>query len=149
MAVRLSKEEQYGIMALVDLAYNLGGGPAQVRQIAQRQNIPQRFLEQIFARLRQAKLVSGKRGPRGGYTLAVPATEIKLEDVLIALRPRAAERGKNADAKSLASLVDDIWTEVEVQFRGKLKELTLASMCDRAAVRGIEVKPQNKEDEML
>lgn len=49
MAVKLSREEQYGIMALVDLAYNLNGGPAQVRQIAKRQRIPQRFLEQIFA----------------------------------------------------------------------------------------------------
>jgi Rrf2 family iron-sulfur cluster assembly transcriptional regulator len=79
MAVKLSREEQYGIMALVDLAYNLNGGPAQVRQIARRQKIPQRFLEQIFAKLRQSEVVVGKRGPRGGYSLAKYTKEIRLE----------------------------------------------------------------------
>jgi Rrf2 family iron-sulfur cluster assembly transcriptional regulator len=137
MAVKLSREEQYGIMALVDLAYNLGGGPAQVRQIARRQKIPQRFLEQIFAKLRQADVVIGKRGPRGGYSLAKDPREIRLEEVMKALRPKLQEEEK-MDAPALANLIDTVWSEIEGSFQSTLREVSLASLCQRAKDLGIE-----------
>ena len=131
MAVKLSREEQYGIMALVDLAYNLDGGPAQVRQIAKRQRIPQRFLEQIFAKLRQANVVVGKRGPRGGYSLAKDATDIRLEEVMKALRPKLQEDTRE-DAPALAGLIDVVWSEIEGSFQSTLRGVSLANLCDRA-----------------
>ena len=137
MAVKLSREEQYGIMALVDLAYNLDGGPAQVRQIAKRQRIPQRFLEQIFAKLRQADVVVGKRGPRGGYSLAKDPGEIKLEEVMQALRPKLQEDDRS-DAPALANLIDSVWSEIEGSFHTTLRQVSLASLCDRARALGID-----------
>ncbi len=137
MAVKLSREEQYGIMALVDLAYNLGGGPAQVRQIAKRQRIPQRFLEQIFAKLRQADVVVGKRGPRGGYSLAKDPKDIRLEEVMKALRPRLQEEEKQ-DVPALANLIDTVWSEIEGSFQSTLREVSLANLCQRAKDLGIE-----------
>lgn len=137
MAVKLSREEQYGIMALVDLAYNLGGGPAQVRQIAKRQKIPQRFLEQIFAKLRQADVVIGKRGPRGGYSLAKDPKEIRLEEVMKALRPKLQE-DERTDAPALANLIDTVWSEIEGSFQSTLREVSLANLCQRAQALGIE-----------
>ncbi len=131
MSVKLSREEQYGIMALVDLAYNLNGGPAQVRQIAKRQNIPQRFLEQIFAKLRQAEIVSGKRGPRGGYSLSKPASEIKLEAVMQALRPRLQENTRE-HTPALVNLIDSVWTEIDDSFQTKLRQISLESLCEKA-----------------
>lgn len=136
MAVKLSREEQYGIMALVDLAYNLGGGPAQVRQIAKRQRIPQRFLEQIFAKLRQADVVIGKRGPRGGYSLAKEAKDIRLEEVMRALRPRLQEDNRQ-DAPALAELIEVVWSEIEGSFQSTLRGVSLANLCDRAKALGI------------
>lgn len=136
MAVKLSREEQYGIMALVDLAYNLNGGPAQVRQIAKRQRIPQRFLEQIFAKLRQADVVVGKRGPRGGYSLAKDPREIRLEEVMRALRPKLQEDNRT-EAPALAGLIDSVWSEIEGSFQSTLREVSLASLCDRAKALGI------------
>lgn len=137
MAVKLSREEQYGIMALVDLAYNLKGGPAQVRQIAKRQRIPQRFLEQIFAKLRQADVVTGKRGPRGGYSLAKDPSEIRLETVMQALRPKLQEDDKT-NAPALAGLVDNVWSEIEDSFHSTLRGVSLANLCQRAEDLGIE-----------
>ena len=137
MAVKLSREEQYGIMALVDLAYNLNGGPAQVRQIAKRQHIPQRFLEQIFAKLRQADVVFGKRGPRGGYSLAKPASEIKLEEVMYALRPKLQEEDRT-NVPALVNLIDSVWTGIEASFHSTLRDVSLANLCDRAKEFGIE-----------
>lgn len=137
MAVKLSREEQYGIMALVDLTYNLNGGPAQVRQIAKRQKIPQRFLEQIFAKLRQANVVVGKRGPRGGYSLAKDPNEIKLEEVMRALRPRLQEDTRT-DAPALAELIDVVWSEIEGSFHSTLRGVSLANLCQRAKELGID-----------
>lgn len=136
MAVKLSREEQYGIMALVDLAYNLNGGPAQVRQIAKRQRIPQRFLEQIFAKLRQADVVVGKRGPRGGYSLAKDPKDIRLEEVMRALRPKLQEDTRT-DAPALAELIDTVWSEIEGSFQSTLREVSLANLCQRAKDLGI------------
>ncbi len=136
MAVKLSREEQYGIMALVDLAYNLNGGPAQVRQIAKRQRIPQRFLEQIFAKLRQADVVVGKRGPRGGYSLAKEPSEIKLEEVMKALRPKLQE-DQRTDTPALAELIDTVWSEIEGSFQSTLRGVSLQNLCERAKDLGI------------
>lgn len=136
MAVKLSKEEEYGMRALVDLAYNLDGGPAQVRQIAKRQEIPQRFLEQIFAKLRQANVVIGKRGPRGGYSLAKDAGEIRLEEVLRALRPKLQEDTRT-NAPALAELIDTVWSEIEGSIQSTLRGVSLANICDRARELGI------------
>ena len=140
MAVKLSREEQYGIMALVDLAYNLNGGPAQVRQIAKRQRIPQRFLEQIFAKLRQAEVVIGKRGPRGGYSLAKDPSEIRLEEVMRALRPKLQEDDRT-DIPALANLIDNVWTEIEGSFQSTLRGVSLKNLCERAKAAGITDEP--------
>ena len=136
MAVKLSREEQYGIMALVDLAYNLNGGPAQVRQIAKRQRIPQRFLEQIFAKLRQADVVIGKRGPRGGYSLAKNPSEIRLEEVMRALRPKLQEDSRE-NVPALANLIDAVWSEIEGSFQDTLRGVSLENLCERAKALGI------------
>lgn len=136
MAVKLSREEQYGIMALVDLAYNLNGGPAQVRQIAKRQRIPQRFLEQIFAKLRQADVVIGKRGPRGGYSLAKDPADIRLEEVMRALRPKLQEDNRT-DAPALAELIEVVWSEIEGSFQSTLRGVSLENLCERARALGI------------
>jgi Rrf2 family transcriptional regulator, iron-sulfur cluster assembly transcription factor len=140
MAVKLSREEQYGIMALVDLAYNLKGGPSQVRQIAKRQRIPQRFLEQIFAKLRQADVVTGKRGPRGGYSLAKEPVDIQLQEVMKALRPRPLEEEtQNAtDGVALAGMIDTVWSEIETSFESTLRNVSLQDLCNRAKGLGIE-----------
>ena len=124
-------------MALVDLAYNLNGGPAQVRQIARRQKIPQRFLEQIFAKLRQSEVVIGKRGPRGGYSLAKDPKEIRLEEVMKALRPKLQEEEK-MEVPALANLIDTVWSEIEGSFQSTLRGVSLANLCQRAKDLGIE-----------
>jgi Rrf2 family protein len=84
-AMRLSHQVQYAICGIFDLAYNADMKPVQLRVIGERQNIPARYLEQIFQRLRRAGLVQGKRGPGGGYTLSRGTTEITLRDVVEAV----------------------------------------------------------------
>ena len=83
--MRFSLQVQYAICGSFDLAYNGGGKPVQIRVISERQAVPVRYLEQIFQRLRRAGLVDSKRGPGGGYTLARPAAEVSLREIVEAL----------------------------------------------------------------
>jgi len=89
--MRFSLQVQYAICSVFDLAYNGQGEPVQVRVVSERQGIPARYLEQIFRRLRQADLVVSKRGPGGGYTLARPASQITLRDVVEAVEGSLAQ----------------------------------------------------------
>jgi len=83
--MRLSLQVQYAVCGVFDLAYNGQGDPVQIRVISERQSIPARYLEQIFQRLRRARLVQSKRGPGGGYTLARRPAEITLRDIVEAV----------------------------------------------------------------
>jgi Rrf2 family protein len=83
--VKLSSKGRYAVRALFDIAFYNEGRPTQVKDIADRQNIPPRFLEQIFQELKRAGIVGSKRGPQGGYLLAQGADAIRLGDVVRAL----------------------------------------------------------------
>ena len=83
--MKLSNKSRYGVQAVFDIAFHAEGRAAQIKEIADRQSIPPRFLEQIFQDLKRAGLVASRRGPRGGYQLARPPSEIRLGDIVRAL----------------------------------------------------------------
>jgi Rrf2 family protein len=70
---------------MVILAKSYGQGPVPIRTIAERENISEQYLEQIFIDLRRSKLVDSVRGAHGGYVLGRPPQEIKISEVLIVL----------------------------------------------------------------
>lgn len=146
--MRLSLQAQYAICGLFDLAYNGQGAPIQVRVLGERQGIPHRYLEQIFQRLRRAKLVQSKRGPGGGYTLARPADEITLCQVVEAiegpLERRVAPSG-GGRGRSGAYRPSFVWEQLAAGFRDVLANVTLDSLCReaaRAAVRRADDESQ-------
>lgn len=86
--MRLSKRGEYGLRAMIDLATALRykdqrpGGVVQIREIAERQHIPAKFLEQILLSLKNAGLLHSRMGVGGGYYLAKPASEITLGHIV-------------------------------------------------------------------
>jgi Rrf2 family transcriptional regulator, iron-sulfur cluster assembly transcription factor len=90
--VKLSSKGRYAVRALFDIAFYNDGQPTQVKEIAERQAIPPRFLEQIFQDLKRAGIVGSKRGPQGGYLLARPSHEIRLGDVIQVIEGNRARR---------------------------------------------------------
>ena len=77
----LSAKTQYGIVALIELAtIHPRGGVLQVAEIAQRQGIPDRYLEQMLTSLRKAGYLISLRGPRGGFQLRLPPEEIRISE---------------------------------------------------------------------
>lgn len=85
-AMRVSTKVEFGIIALADIAVNSANGEiVTVNSIAQRQNISVKYLEQIFTALRQAKIVTSRKGSQGGYSIAAPVKKINFKSILNAL----------------------------------------------------------------
>lgn len=80
--MKLSKRGEYGLRALQYLAARYGDGPVPNKKLAERTNIPYRFLEQILITLKHARIVRSQRGPQGGYALARPPHQITLAEVV-------------------------------------------------------------------
>ncbi len=83
--MRLSTRGRYGIHAMYDLALSFDSGPQPLKSIAERQSVPEAYLEQLMAPLRRDGLVRSVRGAQGGYLLARPPSEITVGQVLRAL----------------------------------------------------------------
>ena len=80
--MKLSTRCRYGIHAMFDLAQNTGNGPQAIRSIADRQIVPEQYLEQIIGLLRREGYVKSMRGAQGGYTLARPPGEITIGELI-------------------------------------------------------------------
>src|SRR5918912_1997882 len=80
-----STKAEYGIRVLVELASRSGDAPVPLAEIAEANTLPLAYLEHLVARLRKAGLVESRRGARGGYLLARPASEITMAEVIEAL----------------------------------------------------------------
>lgn len=84
--MKLSTKGRYGLRALIDLAvHSSDGTPVSITSISDRQDLSERYLEQLMAMLKKAGLVRSVRGAGGGYVLAREAEEISVGDVLRAL----------------------------------------------------------------
>ena len=81
-ALRLTARSEYALLALVYLARHEGKGFVAVQSIATAQGIPPKFLEQILLTLKRARYVRSLKGQRGGYSLARPARDIHLAEVI-------------------------------------------------------------------
>jgi Rrf2 family protein len=80
-----STKAEYGVRVMVALARSGGDAPVSLSEIADGDGLPLAYLEHLMARLRKAGLVESRRGARGGYLLARPATEITMAEVVEAL----------------------------------------------------------------
>lgn len=83
--MKISTKGHYAVQALVDMASQPANAPISLSVIAERQELSQNYLEQLFVKLRKARLVASVRGPGGGYLLARPASEITIGDVFTAV----------------------------------------------------------------
>jgi Rrf2 family protein len=144
--VKLSSKGRYGVRALFDIAFFNSGRPTQVKDIAERQGIPPRFLEQIFQDLKRARIVSSKRGPQGGYSLARKAEEIRLGDVVRALEgpvvladPDAANSAElpAPAADESGRITDVVLGEVAERIEACFDAVSIADVCARADSMGV------------
>jgi Rrf2 family iron-sulfur cluster assembly transcriptional regulator len=153
--LKVSNKGRYAVRALFDLAFHRDERPAQLRDIAERQRIPLRFLEQIFQDLKRARLVDSKRGPRGGYQLARPAGEIRVGDALRALEgpialvaesspsepsrsaSRARTSAKRAPEADWRQVTDAVFSDLARDVERCFDAVTLEDLCARGEAMGL------------
>lgn len=83
--MRLTTKGRFAVTAMIDLALRQHNGPVTLAGISQRQKISLSYLEQLFGKLRRHDLVESTRGPGGGYSLARPAREISVSNIIFAV----------------------------------------------------------------
>ncbi len=146
--MRLSTKTRYGVRAVFDIAFHNQGGPTQAKDIARREDIPLRYLEQIFQDLKRAGLVDSKRGPRGGYYLRKPPEEIKLGDIVRALQgpieemfaPNGEEsRGRRRAQGAVASknITAVLWQELADHVTSWFDGVSVGDLVKRGVELGI------------
>ncbi|HEY8466709.1 MAG TPA: Rrf2 family transcriptional regulator [Solirubrobacterales bacterium] len=121
--ISVTSKSRYAVLALAELALS-GPGPVPIAQIAERRGMPLQFLEQLFSTLRRAGLLNSQRGVKGGYTLARPAEEITVLEVVQALDGKVGEEAKEAGG---------IWEEGVEALRAVFSSTTIADIARREA----------------
>ncbi|MBM3803203.1 MAG: Rrf2 family transcriptional regulator [Acidimicrobiia bacterium] len=131
--MRLSTKGEYGLLAIIDLASHSGRGPVQSLQIAERQNIPKQYLDQLLLMLRKAGLIESSRGRQGGYYLARAAAKITLLDVVTALEGPIENvnfLSKSGEVDNVAQQVlRELWVGLISHTAETLKQKTLEDFC--------------------
>lgn len=132
--MRLSGATDYALRAMLELAG--ADRPLTTDQIAQRQRIPPSYLGAILAEVRRAGLVRARRGPEGGWSLARPAAEITLADVIRAvggaLTDVAGTRPENLHYEGPAEGLQSVLVALRAAERQILEAVSLAAVRDRA-----------------
>ncbi len=137
--MQVSTRGRYGLRAMVDMALHATDGPIALRMIAERQDISESYLEQVFASLRKAGLVQSSRGAQGGYQLSRPAKEITVREILSTLEGPIApvqcvqEQGTGTTCKREPYCITrSFWEELRDKINEFLDSTTLQDLCDRS-----------------
>ena len=138
--MKISAKTEYACIAMLELASQYRSGePVRIRRIAERHDVPPRFLVQILLQLKGAGLVNSVRGAAGGYLLIKAPDEISLGAVMDVIDGFSQKNGKGSagspDSPAVKVLVQ-AWGEVNAVERRMLEEITLAELLERAKDQG-------------
>ena len=137
---------RYGTRAVFDIAYNSEGLPVQVKDIAERQQVPIKYLEQIFHKLKKSDFIKSERGPGGGYVSTKDLNEITVGDIIRAVKEDmdlvscvcdSAEDGKPCVRESHC-VTRTVWQKAARQITDYFNSVTMADLCEDAKKKNIK-----------
>jgi Rrf2 family iron-sulfur cluster assembly transcriptional regulator len=143
---RMSKKLLYAIEAVLDIAYNSGSMPVQSKDITKRQGIPRRYLEQVLQQLVRAGILSGVRGPRGGYLLARERRRITVADITRVVALAETEDATEPPSDLGGKVVWPMWTGFEDEMMARLETVTIEELCLRANSEGVRSEAAERLD---
>ena len=147
--MKLTTMTRYGTRAVFDIAYHSVGLPVPVQEISTRQEIPIRYLEQIFHKLKRAKLLKSKKGPSGGYVLALAPEKITIGDIIRAVKEPLdlvacvnAANGSGEDCRRDNQCVTKpVWEEAGRLIKDYFDSVTITDLCENA--RSMDIKKES------
>lgn len=143
--MKISTQGRYGLRALVDLAVHEGSGAIPLREISQREKISERYLEQLFAKLRKAGIVDSVRGAHGGYQLNRDPAELTVGDVMRVLEgdlvPAECTK-EDSDCEFInVCVTNEVWLEIKEKIEEIVESKTLKDLKERA----LEIKQEQND----
>ena len=132
--MKLTNKGRYAVMAMADLASNVKDGPISLTEISLRQNISLAYLEQIFLKLKNNKLVKSSRGANGGYVLEKPASEIKLSNIIFAVDEEVKTLNckknskKGCNNKFSKCITHNLWDQLDQHINGFFENIRLQDL---------------------
>jgi len=134
--MKLSTRSRYGTRLMLDMAQHYQDGPVQLGDIAKRQNVSVKYLEQIIIPLKKAHYIESVRGPKGGHSLTKPPGEITVGEIVALLEEGTSlvECTDNAGACERADMCPTrlIWKEASEAMFDRLQAITLADLVEKA-----------------
>lgn len=139
--MRISTKAQYAVRAMVSLSVNGNDRPMALRDIATRESLSLAYLEQLFVKLRRGRIVTSIRGPGGGYLLARPAGQIRVDEIIDcveeSLVPVSCMDAQGRCVCSDVCVSHSVWQGLGERVRQFLASITLADLTDEA-VKGVK-----------
>jgi Rrf2 family protein len=138
--MRISAKGEYAIRALLDLAVHHGEGLVPIQEVARRQGIPQRYLEQVLLLLKRAGFVESKRGATGGYQLVRAPGAITVGAALQAVEGRVsglevAGRHSGGSSDLLATDLAPLWREIAGAVATVVDRTTFGDLAEQVKAR--------------
>jgi Rrf2 family iron-sulfur cluster assembly transcriptional regulator len=137
--MKLSTRGRYGTRMMLDLAQHFDKGPVQIGDIAKRQDISVKYLEQLIIPLKKANYIKSVRGPRGGHILAVSPEKVTVGEIVRILEGGIELTDCVSDpdlcSRSDHCVTREIWAEATQAMFDKLNAVTLAQMIEMAKTR--------------
>ena len=121
--ISITSKSRYAVVGMAELARS-GGRPVPIKELAERRDIPEQFLEQLFSTLRRAGLLTATGACKGGYTLSRAADEITVLEVVQALDGKVGQEADEAGG---------IWAEGVTALRKVFGQTTIAEVARREA----------------
>ena len=141
----LSKKAKYGLKALLHLADRIEDRPVLIAEIAAHERIPKKFLDMILLEMRNAGLLSSRKGKGGGYALAMPADRIRIGTVIRLLDGPLAT--VSCVSRSAYKPCDDCQSETACRIRhvmGRVRD-AIADVLDTTTLADIRTNQQTRE----
>ncbi|TFH12751.1 MAG: Fe-S cluster assembly transcriptional regulator IscR [Nitrosomonadales bacterium] len=136
--MRLTTRGRFAVTALLDLAMQRSSGPVKLAEISKRQQISLSYLEQLFTKLRQRKLVDSVRGPGGGYCLAKNMEHVSVADIILAVdEPIDSTQcgGKENCHNDKKCMTHDLWKNLNELIFDHLGAVSLKQLVDEQQVK--------------
>jgi len=133
--MRLTTKSRYGAKMFLDIALHSDEGPVRIRDISERQGISVKYLEKLIRKLKDARYIKSKRGPKGGHLITRPLEDISVGDLVRVLEGDhelwefdSPEPGFQEDA----CLTSRVWTEANKAMFAKLDSITFSELVSEA-----------------
>lgn len=129
----MSTKGRYGLKAMLDLSINSLGDQVSLKSIAQRQDISENYLEQVFSTLRKAGLVKSIKGPQGGYILGKDASEITIGEILRSLEGDLSIVSLSDDAlndKMELCINNNVWEKINNSIKSTVDSISLKDLTE-------------------